>query len=174
MADLKNPTPPFATGSAPVAPAAPAAPTAAPAAPAAAPVAAAEEAPAKKRSAVTINKEHIDYVIANVKTMSYTDMAANLDLSKNQVNRILQEVKQGLRMKAIAADSNAYPVKGQNKKGEDMYDWAAPVSDLAKKVESKIAESLTRPAESRPGGSKGGGATKTAINAEIDNLLNNL
>ena len=169
MADLKTPTPPFA-GSAPTAPTA-AAPEAAPAAPAA--PEAAEAAPTKKRSSVQITKDHIDYVIANVKTMSYTDMAANLGISKNQVNRVLQEVKQGLRQKAIDADGAAYPVTGQNKKGENKYDWSAPATDLAKKVEEKISASLTRPAESRPGGKKGG-ATKTAINAEIDNLLNSL
>lgn len=132
------------------------------------------EAPKKTKNKTTITNEHIKFVRQNVKTMGYNDMAEKLGLTKNQINRILQTLKEGMRAKAVEQDANAYGTK-QNKKGETVYDWTQPKSDFAQKVEKKIAEELSRPAESRPGaGGGGGGKVQQALDAELDDLLSDL
>jgi len=126
----------------------------------------------KPKNKTQITKEHIDYVRQNVKKMGYGEMADALDITKNQINRILQTLKEGLRGKAVDQDDNAYGTK-KNKKGDTIYDWSEPKSDLAKKVEKKISDELSRPAESRPGGG-GGGKVKQALDSALDDLLADL
>ena len=128
-----------------------AAPTADPAqaAPQAAPAAA--EKPKKKhnrQATKEITPEDIDFVLKNVRTMSYNDMAEACGLTKFQVNRILMEIKKGIREKA---------------KGNEAAEMAA---------EKFIKENLSRPEDSGPG--KGGGKVKNALNTAVDNIIGNL
>ena len=175
MSEFK--APPFATAptAAPVAaPVAAAAPTAAPAA--AAPAAAPKEKVKRERSATMISAEHIKFVRENVKTMSYADMASALGISRNQINRILQELKKMLRNEAIkrSGDQPAYAQKGTNKKNEVVWDYEQPLTEIAKKVEAKIESTLTRPEEARPGAGKGGGQVAAALSSEMADLLADL
>ena len=172
----------------PAAPVAPAAPTAAPsAAPVAAASAAApatpvaEVAPAEKKKQVRlatkiIGNDEITFVVQNVKTMGYNEMAEKVGITKHQVNRILQTLKEGLRKSAIdaaeAAGEKAYGER-TTKKGEIKADYAAPLSALAQKVENKITASLSRPADTRPG-AKGGGKAKQALDSTLDAMLADL
>ena len=96
-----------------------------------------------------IKPEDIEFVMKNVKTMSYSEMAEKLGLTRHQVNRILMDIKKGLREEA-------------KKTGK------------VKEVEKFIKEHLSRPEDSRPGGQKGGGAVKNAIDATVSNILKNL
>jgi hypothetical protein len=125
--------------------------------------------PKQKRNEKLIDEDAIKFVRQNVKEMPYTDMAEHLGLTTNQVNRILQTIKAGLRQYAIDQDNKAYAFK-KNKKGEDIYNWTEPLSDIAKKVEMKIESELSRPAESRVGAG-GDGKVQKALNSEIDDLL---
>jgi len=166
-----------------VAPAAPpaapaAAPTAAPAAPAA-PVA--EVAPAEKKKQVRlatkiIGNDEITFVVQNVAKMGYNEMAEKVGITKHQVNRILQTLKEGLRKSAIdgasADDEKAYGER-ITKKGEVKADYSSPLTDLAQKVENKILKSLSRPADTRPG-AKGGGKAKQALDSTLDAMLADL
>jgi len=124
----------------------------------------------QKRNSVLITRDHIKFVRQNVKTMGYNEMADKLGLTKNQINRILQFLKEGMRNKAVTEDSNAYGTK-KNKKGEDVYDWTQPKSAYAKKAEAKIEAELSRPADTRPGGGAGGGQVQQALDSELDDLL---
>lgn len=74
-----------------------------------------------------MTNEDIQYIVQNVKTMSYTEMADIRGLTKHQVNRVLMDVKKNL--KAQAAD--------------DPNKLAA--------VEAYIKEHLSRPEDSLPG-----------------------
>lgn len=133
-----------------------------------------EEKPKRERSKVNISQEHIKFVRQNVKKMGYTEMAEQLGITRNQINRILQTLKEGMRGAAVQADPNAYGTK-ENKKGETVYDWSQPKSDMAKKVEAKIESDLSRPAESRPGaGGSGGGKVQQALDSELEDLLKDL
>jgi beta-N-acetylglucosaminidase len=96
-----------------------------------------------------IKPEDIEFVMKNVRTMSYSEMAEKLGLTRHQVNRILMDIKKGLREEA-------------KKTGK------------VKEVEKFIKEHLSRPEDSRPGGQKGGGAVKNAIDATVSNILKNL
>ncbi len=80
--------------------------------------------------------------------MSYNDMAEACGLTKFQVNRILMEIKKGIREKA---------------KGNEAAEMAA---------EKFIKENLSRPEDSGPG--KGGGKVKNALNTAVDNIIGNL
>lgn len=125
-----------------------------------------------KKNKVQITTKHIRFVQNNIKTMGYGEMADSLDITRNQINRILQTLKEGLREKAVENDSAAYGTK-TNKKGETVYDWSSPQSEMAKKVENKIQEKLSRPADTRPGGG-GGGKVKKALDSELNDLLADL
>ena len=181
---------------APVAPAAPgippaapvAAPTAAPVAPA--PTAAPVSAPEGKKKQVRlatkiISDEDIIFVRQNIKTMGYTEMAAKIGLTTHQVNRILQTLKGGidqnggffgLRGKALQAaidvGEKAYAEK-TTKAGAIKPDFTQPITEMAQKVENAIAEKLSRPADTRPGG-KTGGPAKQALASQLDDLLADL
>jgi hypothetical protein len=188
------PVPPQAAAQAPLAPeqaapqAAPVPPQAAAQAPPAPPQgttpATPAEAPAEKKKQkknnVMINGDHIKFVLQNIKKMNYTEIAEKLEITKNQVNRILQTLKGGIDQKgnnfglrgkaldeAAAAGTQAYGLKEDGKP-----DYSQPVSELAQKVEAKIEAELSRPADSRPGaGRKGGGAVKQALDSQLDELL---
>jgi 3-oxoacyl-ACP reductase-like protein len=163
-------TPPFAEKNAPQAPAAPAAPAAAPqapAAPAAAPQAAAPAAPAPaaapaegekkkivRKATRTINKDDIQFVCANVKGMSYNDMAEKLGLTRHQVNRILMDIKSQLRKSFVNADGTEDAKKKET-------------------VESYIAQVLSRPEDSRVGAKKGS-PVRDAMNDVVSEILNGL
>jgi hypothetical protein len=145
------------------------------AAPAAAPqnTAAPVEEPKKKRNA-PIQQDHIQYVTQNVSKRSYTEMADNLGISKAQVNRILQEIKKGLRNKALA-DAEANGTKAYTQKENGRNDYKDPQTDMAKKIENYIQTHLSRPEETRPGaGKKGGGGVSTALNSEVYSIIANL
>ncbi|MFW6243116.1 MAG: helix-turn-helix domain-containing protein, partial [bacterium] len=59
----------------------------------------AAEKPKKERKtkAKEMTPEHIQFVLGNVKNMSYTEMAEKTGLTKHQVNRILMDTKKNLR-----------------------------------------------------------------------------
>ncbi len=146
------PAAPAAT--APVAPAAPAATTPVEAAPDAqvAPADAPVEKVRKKHTRTAtkeIEQEDINFVIANVRTMSYKDMAESRTLTKYQVNRILMDVKKGLRTQA----------------GEDAEKLA--------KVEEYIKSTLSRPDDAGVG-KKGGGKVRKSLNNAVADILANL
>ena len=134
-----------------------------------------EDTEKKPRSQKMIDKECLEYVKANIKVQSYSEMAEHLGITTNQVNRILQTVKMGMRNYATQQDPKAYATK-VNDKGETSYIWAEPKTELAKKVEEKILEKLSRPADSRPGvpGRKGDGKVQKVLDDEIANLLDEL
>lgn len=132
----------------------------------------------RQRSEVMISPEHISYVRDHVKDESYTQMAEKLGITPNQVNRILQEMKKRLRNRAMemaaAAGTDAYAKKGTNDKGATLWDFDQPLTDAAKKVEEKIMKDLSRPADVRVGGAKGGGAVSQALGSEVDSILSDL
>jgi len=108
-----------------------------------------EEKPKRKverKATREITPNDIQFVLANVKKMSYAEMAEKLGLTKNQVNRIINEIRTKLREEA----------EKMGKKEE---------------VEKFIEEHLKRPAETRPGGK---GEVKSAIDATVADILNKL
>ena len=182
---------PMAAPAAPVAPmAAPAAPMAAPAAPAvAAPIAAPvtpgvaaavptkEKKEKKERSDVNITSEHIAFIQANIATNSVVEIATKCGITKNQVNRVINDLRTKLRMAIIAKDPESYAKTGElNKKGQAVYDYSNPITEAAQKVEALIATRLSRPASeggvTRKAG--GGGSVKKAIDDAFDSLFKDL
>ena len=146
-------TPPFAKEGESKEQAAPAQ-AAAPEAPAAAPAAPAEtaEAPKKKverKATRIINKDDIQFVCQNVKTMSYNEMAEKRGLTRHQVNRILMDIKSQLRESA----------------GED--------AAKKEKVEAYIQAQLSRPEDSRVGAKKGS-PVRDAMDDVVADILGNL
>lgn len=98
-----------------------------------------------------MTKDDVIFVINNVKTMSYSEIAAARGLTKHQVNRALMEAKKMLREAA----------------GED--------ADKKAKAETYIKEHLSRPEDTLPG--SGGGRkseVKKAINDVVGDILNSL
>lgn len=128
--------------------AAPAAPEA-PATEAAAPAADGEKKKVERKATRIINKDDIQYVCSNVKTMSYNEMAEKRGLTRHQVNRILMDIKAQLRESA----------------GED---------DAKKqKVEAYIQEHLSRPEDSRVGAKKGS-PVRDAMDDVVADILGSL
>jgi len=143
--------------------------------------AAVEVAPDEKKKQVRlatkiIGKDEIKFVVQNVATMGYKEMGDKIGLTKHQVNRILQTLKEGLRKSAIdgalADDEKAYGER-ITKKGDVKADYNSPLTDFAQKVENKILKSLSRPSDSQPG-SKGGGKAKQALDSTLDAMLADL
>lgn len=125
----------------------------------------------KKERSAPMKPEHVKYVRENVKNMGYNEMAEALGVSKFQVNRVLQSLKMGMRNKAIEKDGD----QAYGKKDDGKSDWSNPLSEMAKKVEAKIENELSRPADTRPGaGRKGGGKVQASIDSELDDLLGDL
>ncbi len=152
-----------APAAAPVAaPAAQPAPVAAQPAPPAAPaVDGAEVAAPKKKRTVNrqatrqINKDDINFVCANVPTMSYADMAEKRGLTRHQVNRILMDTKKALR--------------------DSFKDGEGNVTDEAKqaKIEEYIMTKLSRPEDSKVGAKKGS-PVRDAMNDVVSDILSSL
>lgn len=187
------PTAPKVTApAAPVSPAAPAAPktVSAPAAPVAAPAVdmvdttVAEKKASKPRNEKQITPEDIEFIKANVRTMGYKEIADARSLSTHQVNQVLQKIRQGMRDAAIARDGEgAYAraldesgqpkvSKNKNSEGAPIYDYSQPLTEMAKKVEEKIASALSRPDSV---GRKGGGsATAGTYASSVDEFLADL
>ncbi len=142
-------TPPFAeegkqqeqpAAAAPAAPEAPAAEAAAPAK---------EKKTVERKATRIINKDDIQYVCSNVKTMSYNEMAEKRGLTRHQVNRILMDIKAQLRESA----------------GED--------AGKKQKVEAYIQEHLSRPEDSRVGAKKGS-PVRDAMDDVVSEILGTL
>jgi hypothetical protein len=88
------------------------------------------------------------FVISNVKTMSYSEIAEAPGITKHQVNRVLMQVKKDLREKC----------------GGDAEKLA--------KIEAYIKETLSRPEDAFPGSGAGrGGAVKESIDSIVGNIL---
>ena len=143
--------------------------------------AAVEVAPDERKKQVRlatkiIGNDEIKFVVQNVATMGYKEMGDKIGLTKHQVNRILQTLKEGLRKSAIdgagAAGEKAYGER-TTKKGDIKADYNSPLTDLAQKVENKILKSLSRPNDSHSG-SKGGGKAKQALDSTLDAMLADL
>lgn len=152
------------TATAPAAPVAEAPPVAAPvaappvaeAAPVAAPVAetaapAEKKATDRKKPNRAMTPEDTQFIVANVKTMSYTEIAEARGITKHQVNRVLMQVKKQLKEAA----------------GDDAEALAT--------VNKHIEEHLSRPEDTRPGGGGGrAGVVKASIDDIVGNILNNI
>lgn len=101
----------------------------------------------RKPKSPQLSEDQIKSIIEMVqsKNKSYSEIADELNISKHQVNRVLVSTKK--KLKQIAE---------QNPK-------------MAEKINA-IIESLSRPAETRPGR----GGKKKVVNAAIDDIINNL
>ena len=118
-----------------------------------------EEAPVKKTRKKSegerktpnrqMNKEDIAFVVANVKTMSYTEMATERGLTKHQVNRVLMSVK------------------------KDLVESAKDNPEALAKVKAYIEANLSRPADTRPGAG-GGAGRSSAVKDSIDDIVGNI
>ena len=106
--------------------------------------------------------EDMEFIVNNIKTMSYTQMAEARGLTKHQVNRVLMTVKQQMKDACVTArDGEGKPT---------AYDEAS----LAK-VEAYIAEHLSRPEGSRPGQGGGrGSVVKDSISTITNDILANI
>lgn len=102
----------------------------------------------RKKPNRPMTEEDIQFVLQNVKNMSYAEIAEARGITKFQVNRVLQTVKKQLR--EAAGDD---PVKKQ-------------------KVEEYIKEHLSRPEDTRPG--KGGGRRTSKVQKSIDSLVGDI
>jgi len=95
--------------------------------------------------------EDTKFVIENVKTMSYTEMATARGITKHQVNRVLMQVKKDLRERC----------------GGDEAKLA--------QVETIIKEQLSRPEDTLPGAGGGrSGVVKDSIDNIVDNILSGI
>lgn len=144
------PFPPKATA-APAATAAPEATVAAPAAEAAPKAAKGKKKSGedRKKPAPQMNAEQVKQIISLVKDNSYTDIAAQVGVTKFQVNRVLMSTKQQLRESA-----------------------AGDAAKLAK-IEEYIKTYLSRPEDTLPGhgGNRGGGKVKGALDNVVGDIL---
>ena len=121
-------------------------------------------------------KADMDFIIEHISTMSYDDMADTLKISKNQVNRYVQDARTGLRDRAKelakTAGKEAYGTKELKSKKDEkvkiVVDYSKPLTNDAKKVESIIKEKLSRPKR------EGMGATKQTVKNQVDTLLSQI
>lgn len=97
-----------------------------------------------------MNDEDIKFVAANIRNMSYTEIANARGLTKHQVNRVLMKVKKDLRQ-AVADD----PVK------------------LAS-VNAYIAEQLTRPEDTQVAGRGRSAKVQESIDSVVSDILSSL
>ncbi len=99
-----------------------------------------------------IEQSDIQFVIKNVRSKSYQDMAEELNLTKSQINRILMDIKKTLR---------------ENAKGDEVKE---------KKVEEYISENLTREKSSikRGGGVKKQSEIRTSIDEIVGDIMKDL
>ena len=104
----------------------------------------------RKTPAPPMTKEDVLFIVKNIPTMSYSDIAAQRKITRNQVNRVRTEVVTELR------------------------NYAKEDPQKADVIEEYINTNLTRPEETRVGGNKGTGQTQTAINNVVGSILDNL
>ena len=107
-----------------------------------------EKRKVERKATRNITQNDINFVINNIKNMSYGEMAEKLGLTRHQVNRILMDLKKALREEA-------------KKTGRE------------EQVERYIKEHLSRPEEARVG-SKKEGEVKKAVSNTVANILNSL
>lgn len=107
-----------------------------------------------RKATRTINKDDIQFVCANVKEMSYNDMAEKRGLTRHQVNRILMDIKSQLRKSYVDANGNEDPKKKEQ-------------------IESYINQVLSRPEDSRVGAKKGS-PVRDAMNDVVSEILSGL
>ena len=100
----------------------------------------------RKASNRDMTKEDIDFIVANVKTMSYAEMAEVRGLTNHQINRVLMTVKKDLKKSC-----NDDPIA------------------LAK-IDIYIRENLSRPEES----TGRSGNVKSNIEDIVGNILNSI
>lgn len=100
----------------------------------------------RKASNRDMTKEDIDFIVANVKTMSYAEMAEARGLTNHQINRVLMTVKKDLKKSC-----NDDPIA------------------LAK-IDIYIRENLSRPEES----TGRSGNVKSNIDDIVGNILNSI
>jgi transcriptional regulator with PAS, ATPase and Fis domain len=106
--------------------------------------------------------EDMEFIVANVKTMSYTEMATARGLTKHQVNRVLMTVKQQMRDACATAKDEKGKATAWNE-------------EALAKVDAYIKENLSRPEDTRPGMGGGGGRSsvvKDSIDGIVGNILN--
>ena len=103
----------------------------------------------RSKPAPPMTAEDVQFIIANITTKSYADIATERGITKNQVNRVRTDVVNGLKELA----------KGNPAK--------------AASIEEYIKNNLTRPEETRVG-AKGGGQAKAAIDNVVGNILDSL
>ena len=94
--------------------------------------------------------EDVDFILENIKTTSYSDIAAKRGITRNQVNRVRTEVVNGLKK---AAEANPH-------KEEAIMEY--------------IKQNLTRPDDMKVGGNKGSGQAKNAIDNVVGSILDSL
>lgn len=131
-----------------------------------APVEVPAEKKEKKKRTTPPNREMVpedmEFILANIKTMSYTQMADARGLTKHQVNRVLMTVKQQMKDACVLTrDAEGKPLTFN--------------TDALAKVEAYIAENLSRPEGTKPG--QGGGRSsvvKDSISSITDNILANI
>ena len=136
------------------------------------------KAPRKKLPEITGEDEK--FIVANITTMSYKDIADARGLETIQVSNVLQGYKKDLRAHAVAkateAGVEAYEKteKTFTKKGVKVTkvvdDYDKPLTDVAKAIEKTIAEKLQRPESTRVGG----GAKKKEQPKERQEILTGL
>lgn len=104
----------------------------------------------RSKPAPPMTKDDVQFIVENIPTMSYADIAIKRGITKNQVNRVRTEVVNELKelAKTDPAKTDA--------------------------ITAYIDTKLTRPEETRVGGNKGQGQAKIAINNVVGNILNNL
>ena len=99
----------------------------------------------RKKPNRPITKEDADFVIANLKTMSYPEMAEKCGLTKHQVSRILSEVKRELRDNADGPEQQAKVEKfitNHLTKPEDQRGNAGEVKAAIREAARSIYQSL--------------------------------
>lgn len=134
--------------------------------------------PKKKReikATRSITDDDEKFIVANIKTMSYADMAEKLGLTESQITTHLGKIRGGSREYLLQEDPNSYPTFEQVRAGKviTMHDYTKPQTDKARALEAKIAEQYSRPEESRVGG-KRGSATAGMVSKRISSLIEGL
>jgi hypothetical protein len=101
----------------------------------------------RKKPNRPMTPEDANFVVENVKNMSYSEIAEARGITKHQVNRVLMQVKKQLREAA----------------GDDQAALAA--------VEAHIKEHLSRPEDTLPGA---GGGRASVVKSSIDDIVGNI
>lgn len=172
-APTPTPGPAVPTPEQPVAPA----PTPGPVAPPT-PTTVTKETKEKTPRSRNITTEDIEFIRNNIKTMRYQEIAETRGISKSQVNRVLQFIREGIRNSAIkiaeSRGETAYGTKTLNSKKEGpkpVNDYSNPLTVEARKAEDFINENYSRPDSA---GAGGGGQVKEALDDTLSGILDSL